>query len=201
MAALMLFADAVVYVRALGLRTRGEWEVWRKTGARSVGLPSHPEIQYAGRGWRGYGHFLGTGAVSSRCVTFLPFEAAAEYVQSLQLRTQKAWRVWSRTSRPANIPSSPDVTYARQGWRGYRHWLGTGGWLPFEQAVQHVRSLGLRTQKDWEAWRKSGARPANIPSSPDATYARQGWRGYRHWLGTAPPAYTFFDERILLGVI
>ena len=30
----------------------------------------------------------------------------------------------------------------------------------------------------------TGARLANIPSNPDATYMHEGWHGWRRWLGT-----------------
>ena len=32
-------------------------------------------------------------------------------------------------------------------------------------------------------WRKSRARPANMPSNPNRVYQDHGWRGYGHWLG------------------
>ena len=82
--------------------------------------------------------------------------------------------------------------YKHEGWRGYGHWLGTGNvsvkkdkqFLPFKKALLHARSLKLKGAKQWNAWCKTGARPANIPSHPDATYKHEGWQGYGHWLGT-----------------
>ena len=56
--------------------------------------------------------------------------------------------------------------------------------LPFKKALLLARSLKLKTLKEWKAWRKSDARPTNIPSNPNATYKHGGWRGYAHWLGT-----------------
>ena len=103
---------------------------------------------------------------------------------------------WSKSSaRPANMPSTPNATYKREGWQGYGHWLGTGNvhgkdkqFLPFKKALLYARSLKLKGVKEWEAWRKSGARPANVPSNPDSTYKHDGWQGYGHWLGTATVA-------------
>ena len=56
--------------------------------------------------------------------------------------------------------------------------------MPFEKALLYARSLKLKNEKDWKVWRKSGARPVDIPSSPDKHYKHDGWQGYGHWLGT-----------------
>ena len=54
----------------------------------------------------------------------------------------------------------------------------------FDDALLYARSLKLNGQKEWQEWCKSGVRKANIPSNPNQTYKHEGWRGYRHWLGT-----------------
>jgi hypothetical protein len=56
--------------------------------------------------------------------------------------------------------------------------------LPFEKALLYARSLKLKNTKAWRAWRMSGARPANIPSTPNAVYKHEGWQGWGHWLGS-----------------
>ena len=112
--------------------------------------------------------------------------------RSLGLNSQKEWEAWGkRGARPANMPSHPDTTYKHEGWQEYGHWLGTGTmasyykeFLPFEDALAVARSLGLTSEKEWRAWCKSGARPANMPSSPHKTYKHEGWQGYGHWLNS-----------------
>ena len=56
--------------------------------------------------------------------------------------------------------------------------------LSFKQALVYARTLNLKCQTEWKDWAKTGARPANMPSNPDATYKHDGWQGYGHWLGT-----------------
>ena len=92
-------------------------------------------------------------------------------------------------------PSTPHTTYKRDGWQGYRHWLGTGNqvggkldFLPFKKALLYARSLKLKGLKEWKDWAKTGVRPANIPTNPDRTYKHDGWQGYGHWLGTGTVA-------------
>ena len=90
------------------------------------------------------------------------------------------------------MPSTPDKNYKHAGWQRYGHWLGTGNvrggngqqFLPFKKALLHARSLKLKNLKDREAWRMTGVRPANMPSTPEAVYKHVGWQGYGHWLGT-----------------
>lgn len=51
--------------------------------------------------------------------------------------------------------------------------------LPFEEAREWARSLGLGSQKEWETFH---GRPPYIPSNPDRTY-RDQYIGIHDWLG------------------
>ena len=130
-----------------------------------------------------------SGAAPKEDSGFSPFAHAHAYALSLTLKSEREWRVWRKTgARPPNIPSAPERTYTHDGWQGWGHWLGssnqiTKDLLPFEQAHAYALSLTLKGQKEWEAWRSSGARPANIPSTPNRTYEHDGWQGWSHWLG------------------
>ena len=61
---------------------------------------------------------------------------------------------------------------------------GSCRWLPFEEARQWVRSLGLQNQKEWNQWCRSGQREPEIPTNPHVVYRDCGWNGYGDWLGT-----------------
>ena len=52
-----------------------------------------------------------------------------------------------------------------------------------EEARDYARSLGLRSQREWQARAKSGALPADVPTNPDKIYAGKGWQGLGDWLG------------------
>jgi hypothetical protein len=73
--------------------------------------------------------------------------------------------------------------YKDKGWVGYGDWLGTS-FLPFTEARDFVRKLGLKNYHEWNDWRTSDKRPKNIPSSPRSVYANKGWCGIQDWLGT-----------------
>ena len=123
---------------------------------------------------------------------FLPFVRALEHARSLKLKNVKEWEVWRKSGgRLPSMPSAPDQVYKHEGWQGYGHWLGTGNvapkdqqFLPFKEALLCARSLKLKGSKEWEAWRKTDVRLANMPSRPDKIYRHDGWQGYGHWLGT-----------------
>ena len=42
--------------------------------------------------------------------------------------------------------------------------------LDFSDALVVARALNINSAKEWKEWSKSGARPANIPYSPERTY-------------------------------
>ncbi|WP_271255099.1 helicase-related protein [Pseudanabaena sp. Chao 1811] len=77
------------------------------------------------------------------------------------------------------------------GWSGWGDWLGTGiiavvdrSFLPFEEARKFVHKLQLKNNQEWTTWRKSEARPDNIPSAPEKVYKDTGWESLGDWLGT-----------------
>ncbi|XRB07045.1 methyltransferase [Pycnococcus provasolii] len=184
------FEDARTYVRTLGLKSAKEWEAWSKSGARPLDIPSAPYVTYASSGWTSYGDFLGfaEGKVAG---SFRSFEDARNFVRLLGLKSWKDWQAWSKSgARPHDIPSAPYVTYKSSGWTSYGDFLGyavgkVGSFRSFEDARTYVRTLGLKSEKEWKAWRKSGARPHDIPSAPDTTYKSSGWTSWGDFLGYA----------------
>ena len=60
------FEEARDFVRSLGLKSWKEWLEWSKSGKRPPDIPSHPDRVYKGKGWMGYGDFLGYKGYSVR---------------------------------------------------------------------------------------------------------------------------------------
>ena len=153
-----------------------------------MNIPSTPDQVY-GREWRGYGDWLGTGAIAKQDRVYLCFTDAREIVRALNLKGHREWQEWSKsTHRPLNIPSNLNRVYVRE-WRGWGDWLGTGAIAPmdrvylcFTDARQIVRALNLKGKKEWCEWSKSTHRPLNIPSHPHRVYEMY-WEGWRDWLG------------------
>ncbi|GHP01490.1 hypothetical protein PPROV_000024600 [Pycnococcus provasolii] len=192
------FEEARTYVRTLGLKTKKEWRAWSSSGKRPCDIPSDPNRTYKSFGWLSLGDFLGyaEGKVARlQGGSFHSFEAARAYMRTLGLKSQKEWKAWSSSGkRPHDIPSAPEKAYAELGWLSIDDFLGYAvgkhakktkecKFRSFEAAREYVHTLGLKSVEEWEAWRKSGARPPDIPSNPNVTYASSGWTSYGDFLG------------------
>jgi hypothetical protein len=119
---------------------------------------------------------------------FLTFNEAREYARELGFQRLKEWHTWSKSGkRPKNIPASPSTVYPDE-WKNWGDWLGYNHqFIPFNEAREYVRGLGLKKQTEWNTWSKSGKRPKNIPSSPSTVYPDE-WENWGDWLGTGNKA-------------
>lgn len=200
------YARARKFVRSLKLKSALEYQQWaagKLSGApsRPREVPSNPHQHYPE--WRGFSDWLGTERVANFNRKFLPYDQARAFVAWLGLETHAEWRAYCAGyrprlgTRPAHIPSNPNIVYKDAGWCGIRHWLGVGGpgmgypstMLPFEEARAFARSLGLSGQLAWRQYVNGELpdlppRPANVPSNPNARYKHEGWAGYGDFLGT-----------------
>ena len=186
------FEEARDFVRRLGLKSQKEWQAYCRAGKRPPDIPATPARAYAGKGWRGFGDWLGTGTVAPRLRRYRPFVRARSFVRALGLTNGDEWRRYGREGqRPVDIPAAPWIVYAEKGWRGMGDWLGTGtlspkdrSYRPFLKARAFVRRLGLRSQDQWAEYCRSRRRPSDIPQDPRRVYAVDGWISMGNWLGT-----------------
>lgn len=121
------------------------------------------------------------------------FAEARDHVRALGLKCQKDYEAWSKSGqRPADIPGSPAKAYGAE-WPGWADFLGNGGarplrtcakreYRPFAEAREFVRKLGLRTQRQYSEWARSGDRPEGIPANPYLIYGDE-WTDWADWLG------------------
>jgi superfamily II DNA or RNA helicase len=205
------FEKARAFVQSLGLKNVKEWQKFCKgqlpeKGTLPDDIPANPRGTYLQRGWKGIGDWLGTGTIATFNKAFITFEEAREFVHSLKLKSVTEWKKFCRGqlpekgTLPADIPSCPQKTYKKRGWRGYGDWIGTGtiaprlrAYRPFEEARAFVHSLKLKSQDEWRQFCKSqlpekGTLPADIPANPRGTYLKKGWKGMGDWLGTGAVA-------------
>jgi len=125
---------------------------------------------------------------------FLPFNKAREFAHKLNLKKEDDWNTYSKSgNKPDNIPAYPREVYQKE-WKGMPDFLGNNRianqnrkFKSFEEARKFVRKLKLKTQREWNAYSKSGNRPDNIPSLPRRTYEKE-WAGWGDWLGTGTVA-------------
>lgn len=110
----------------------------------------------------------------------------------MNLKSVEDWRRFTKTAAfPADIPVAPERVYRDRGWQGVGDWLGTGAvanqkkkFRSFDAARTFVRRLGLKSQREWRDYAKSGNLPVDIPLAPNFAYMTSGWNGMGDWLGT-----------------
>ena len=201
------FIKARAYVRRLKLTGQIQWKAFckgeiPKLGKLPADIPSNPNIKYAGKGWSGFGDWLGTGTIAPQKRKYRPFKKARAYVRKLNLKSRSEWLAFCKGEipklgkLPADIPAAPNQVYAIKGWKSIGDWLGTGTvaahlrkYRPFKAARNYARKLKLKGRSEWNAFCKGeiaklGKLPPDIPSNPNLTYADRGWNGYGDWLGT-----------------
>jgi G:T-mismatch repair DNA endonuclease (very short patch repair protein) len=63
-------------------------------------------------------------------------------------------------------------------------------WLPFEEAREWARGLGLTRQVEWAEYTASHELPKGIPACPAQVYEGVGWISLGDWLGTGFVAFS-----------
>ena len=190
--AMQSFATARAFVHALKLNSQAAWYAYCAAGEKPDDIPRNPNRFYQGRGWVGFGDWLGTGREANARRIFRPFSEARTFVHTLNLNSQNEWKAFGRSGeRPKDIPGNPNKVYLDDGWAGYGDWLGTRKvsncnriFRPFDEARAFVRTLGVNSLEAWRAYCKSGKKPHDIPGNPNTAYAETGWVGFGDWLGT-----------------
>jgi hypothetical protein len=190
------FEEAREFVRGLGLKSNREWREYLRSGKKPADIPAGPDRIYFNDGWDGWGDWLGSGVVAAQQKQFRPFKDGRTFARRLGLKSTAEWFAYFRShKRPADIPSNPNLEYAKTGWAGWGDWLGTGAvaarlrqYRSFEDARAFVRGLSLKSYEEWVDYCRSGKKPADIPSNVSRVYAKAGWAGFGDWLGTGTVA-------------
>ena len=121
------FKQARKFVRSLNLKSKTEWEIYRKTHKKPDNIPTNPQNSYK-KDWKGWGDWLGTGNISGRDMhkQFRSFEKTRTFARSLKLKSRKEWEKLARAGKlPNDIPRLPDNTYKKE-WTNWGDFLGTG---------------------------------------------------------------------------
>jgi len=115
------FEEVKKIVEVNEIKSVKEWKKFLKSSKAPIGIPSHPNIAYINDGWKNWGDFFGTG--NERKIDYMAFEEAKQFVQKFQLKSNKEWRVFSKTKRPKNLPGAPEKIYKNVGWNGWADFL------------------------------------------------------------------------------
>ena len=189
------FKESRKFVRSLGLKSKTEWEVYRKSHKKPDNIPTNPQNSYK-KDWKGWGDWLGTTNISGRDrhKQFRSFEKARAFARLLKLKSRKEWEKLARAGKlPNDIPRLPDNTYKNKGWTDWGNFLGTGTvatsareYRQFDKARKFARKLGLGGQKEWVEYARTHKKlleKLKIPAAPSGHYKNKGWTDWGDWLG------------------
>ena len=184
------FESAREFVRKLNLKGQKEWSDYCISGNKPNDIPSNPNTTYK-KEWIRTGDWLGTGTISTHQRVYRSFEEAGNFVRTLNLKNREEWRDYCKSgNKPDDIPTEPWNTYKKD----YTRWgdfLGTGTisnrdktYRSFEETREFVRSLGLKSAREWEKYSSSGNKPNDIHPTPSRKYKNKGWTTWGEFLGT-----------------
>lgn len=179
------FEKAREFVQTLNLKSKKYWKEYCNSEIKPSSIPNLPDKVYKNKGWKSWGDWLGTYQVATFLKKYRSFEQAKLYVQSLNFKTIEEWRKFCNSSElPKDIPKIPDHVYENNGWISYNDWLGTKQYKTFEDAKKIVKTLNIKSAKEWAELYKNGVIPTDIPSSPNSYYRKMGWVSWGDWLGS-----------------
>ena len=187
------FNEARRFARSLKLKSRAGWDEIIEAEKHPEDIPKAPDAYYNRRGyWNSWGDFLGTGNIQPGQRKFWSFTKARAYVRSLNLKSASELRTFYKSGKfPKEIPMNPPRTYQKE-WKGMGDWLGTGyvatrnrKFWSYEKSSQYLIKHSIISRRKFEAARKDGKIPEEIPTIPERTYRKQGkWTGYGDFFGT-----------------
>jgi superfamily II DNA or RNA helicase len=183
------FEDAKSFIKTLNLKSQKEWRDYTKSDEKPENIPVAPNIVYKNKGWISFSDWLGYD-YRGKNNAWLSFESARHIVRKIGMKSSFEWEKFSKSEEMfPDIPKSPHVKYKNEGWISWADWLGNSDsknfeWLPFEEAKKLVKTLNLKSQKEWRDYTKSDVKPANLPNWPNDKYKNEGWISWGDWLGT-----------------
>lgn len=187
----MPFKEARRLAREMKFKNQSQWFEFTKSVDFPLNIPVSPYQAYKNNGWKGWGDFLGTGNIANFNRTFKSFEQAKKFIQTFEISKKDDFiEMHKKKLFPQDIPYNPRRTYKNSGWKGWGDFLGTGNiasfnkqWLSYDKAHEFVKSLNLKSWKEWREYTKSGEMPENIPKNPYNSYKGQGWVDMPTFLG------------------
>jgi hypothetical protein len=143
------------------------------------------------------------GRKPRRVLAELPFAEARSMARAMGMSSREEWDEYDCPGA-YRLPKDPDIAWASE-WRGWEDWLGVT--LPFAEARELVRGLGLASEQEYvdllkagadlervsdDAWNSGHALKVRqaaaavdtgrLPARPELKYGPE-WQGWKDWLG------------------
>ncbi len=171
------FADAIVAVRRLNIKTQREFYAKRREDSK---LSRDPSKFYAAE-WQGWPHFLG----KEKPELYATIAEASAAVKRLNINTQKEF--FAKYTEDPRLTSRPAILYASE-WKNWYHFFGKDKptfYKTLGEASTAVRRLNIRSKTEFLA--RSREDPL-LSRDPCNFYASE-WQDWYHFLGTKRPSF------------
>lgn len=163
-------------IQNLDVHSEDEYVRLHKDGKLPKGMPRYPADLYKNKGWSGWYDFLGY-----KRFDWLSYEEAKKIIQKLKIRDGGTFGRLHREGKiPKGIPATPHDVYKDEGWTSWPDFLGNGNivynkkeLLPFKEARRIIRTLGIKSEKEYRILRKQGKIPKGLPANPQLVYRKQ----------------------------
>jgi len=171
------------YCKEKNITTKTQWEEHSSSGKRQSNIPSDPSDYYSR-----YETWLGWAKELRDQDDFVTKKEWKKYCKENNITTNGQWREHSSSGkRQSNIPSEPNVYYARtETWLGWPKELrDQDEFVTKKEWKKYCKEKNITTKTQWNEHSSSGKRQSNIPSDPARYYAKtETWLGWGIELGT-----------------
>jgi superfamily II DNA or RNA helicase len=207
----MSYDEAKTYIQSIEfngkkITTSTQFCEWHKTASIPYNFSRSPDKRYR-RDNFSWGDFLGTGRISNSRRTFMTYEEAKEYIQSVEfngeyITTEKKFIEWTNSNHyNTSIPKRPHRYYITATFK-WADFLGTGRfsrrnipYMNYQDAQKYIQSINFNggpiTSGDiFREWINSGVElPEMFPTQPGYAYRNQNFK-WRDFLGTEGLTYS-----------
>lgn len=194
------YEEAKAFVATLKLKDYKDWHKYiagklKHLPEKPKDIPANPSGVYADKGWIGIGDFIGSDAFPYAHMEYRKHSEARKFVRTLGLTSSVEWVAYCKDeyshlpAKPIDIPANVVRKYENKGWKGFKDFLWSDkhrkhrrSFMSYAEAKAYLKENGIKTEKEFEAFRNSNKRPDNFPLHPSFIYQRKGWTNLKNFL-------------------
>jgi len=101
---------------------------------------------------------------------YLPYSEAKALAQTLGYVSSTEWMKAGKSNQlPKGLPTYPYKMYNNEGWSGWKDFL-PNKYVSYTEAQEMVKTLGIKTEREWFAATKENDWPDKLPKSLRSAY-------------------------------
>ena len=171
-------------IKSLKITNQDQYKNLSKSKEFYTSLPKSPESSYKNKGWKGWGHFLGTGVIASQNRKYRSFEGAKRYVKKLNLKKFRDWLDHTKKKKhPSDIPVALHRIY-KDKWKGWDDFIGVKKYYTLDEAKAYLKKRKIKSSREYKKKVKEKSFSNQLPVAADTVYSKYpSWKGWDDFLG------------------